>query len=143
MNIVSKSTIELHSDIPQPVHETHKCGILHAKNNQSGEEHSKRQHCFVWLSDTSHFANAHDHLVQSGYNDVVFVPYSCQKSWIENHPSAPLHMYTDPNGNCVNTAAHSAHPSSATHRVHSTLAPTTSTMFMDGVGHGRRWCICR
>ena len=105
MNTVSKSTIELQSDIPPSLHETHQCGILHGTNNPSGEGRllQNKQHCFAWLSDTSHYTNASDYLHKSGYNNVVFIPYSCQKSWIEKYPSAPLHIYTDPSGKCVKT----------------------------------------
>eukprot|EP00956_Cyclotella_meneghiniana_P011586 scaffold16276_cov49-Cyclotella_meneghiniana.AAC.6 len=113
--IVSKSTIELQSDIPESSHETHKCGILHA-TNQSGEGRlQNKQHCFVWLSDTSHYGNVYDYLVKYGYNNVVFIPYSCQKSWIENYPLAPLHSYTDSNGKCVDTADNATATSTANH----------------------------
>jgi hypothetical protein len=98
MKTVTKSTIQFKSDVGKSSKETHTCGILHATKQSAlkGEEH-----CFAWLSDTSHFASAYEHLSKLGYTNVVFIPYSCKKAWMGKYPLASPLLHIDSTGHCT------------------------------------------
>jgi hypothetical protein len=98
MKTVTKSTIQFKSDVGKSSKETHTCGILHATKQSAlkGEEH-----CFAWLSNTSYFASAYEHLSKLGYTDMVFIPYSCKKAWMENYPLAPPLLHFNSRGRCT------------------------------------------
>ena len=98
MKTVLKSTIEFESDLNNSSENSHKSGILHATKHSDSK---REEHCFVWLSHTSHYRNACIYLRKFGFTDVVFVPYSCKKSWTDKYPMASPHIHVDSQGNCV------------------------------------------
>lgn len=98
MKTVLKCTIEFESDVNQYSEESHTSGILHATKYS---ELKREEHCFVWLSHTSHYTNAYKYLKKFGFTKVVFVPYSCKKSWTDKYPAAVPHIHVDSKGNCV------------------------------------------
>lgn len=149
MKTVAKSTIEFESDVPDDSQQTHTSGVLHATTHSA----SKRQeHCFAWLVDTSFYAGAYEYLSKFGFSEVVFIPYTQKKAWMERYPAAPLNINVDKKGKCsgtpygkVNSTSGSndaiVYPQFKTAKKRG-RAKTKKKLFQDAIlSHGERDCL--
>jgi hypothetical protein len=97
MESVRKLTIEFKSDLRKssPL----SSGILHATTTTSTK---REEHVFAWLASTTHYASAVEYLSQFGFTDnIVFIPFSSKRAWMERYPLAMPHISIDVDGKCA------------------------------------------
>ncbi|KAL3771868.1 hypothetical protein ACHAW5_003213 [Stephanodiscus triporus] len=120
-----KSTLQFRTDLTKSSRDVHPCGILHftrigggGHGHGDGNSHGgvgagsypsssspspSEEHAFAWISryhDDACLSNALLHMSKFGFdpNDVVFIPYSSRRSWIDRYPLAFPHVFCGENG---------------------------------------------
>ncbi|KAL7526998.1 hypothetical protein ACHAXR_004649 [Thalassiosira sp. AJA248-18] len=106
---VSRTTLNLKTDISKDKRDSLSCGILHAtKSNSSsrGGGGGEDEHAFVWVVDnidnasvvSSLVAHLHEIGFRATKSQMRFIPYSSKAAWLARYPHAVPYLECDEDG---------------------------------------------
>ncbi|KAL7549721.1 hypothetical protein ACHAWF_012992 [Thalassiosira exigua] len=92
--VASRSSFAFETDLPAWSLSVHPSGVLHAFRSGAPTPPQglpgREEHAFAWIAKCEHVEAALRHFERHGFrrDDIVFVPYSAKRNWIDRYPHA-------------------------------------------------------